>query len=1027
MKRILTFFLGGCWVATTAAWAGLNTIPLYVNWSTVTNVPQVDARAFANYGQFVVGTEGDLYDFMNVLNYTNRGVMLSQPGFLFNHIDDQGARSSADQFVNELGGSIQAFAMGRLEEGAAPAGIYIDADRVVNRGSLITSADGLVQIVGKDVDLRRSGAGVMGIGTFLLNSEMGFHSLITSSYMPDAGIRDLFWGGGEQIPRFASSTLIPAIGALGGNAPQHTITNMLGPTINGFTLPDPWTAVYTNAVDETNWIIQVVLVAKEDTNLNTVARFSPSTIPTNFFRTVSVRFGSPLTNNLGQFDLGGGERLPENFDAQFFLIDRLASETNISMLTNVLTQGMPFRPAALEINRYGGAGGDPPNGNAFRTNLATLVYNAGGEAVTNITTNFVETPVPPNGTNFSMEIVTNIVTTAGYSHDVVTNLYVAAGASVTNMVLETPNVPDASPTNMGGRVSIIADRLNLERAHIRGEGIVTVQARHLVSTKLLSMDVPHLHYDVGATNGMLELQNLVVPEVERLAGFLQAWSAVWTNQLMIITNAITNSTTTNITVDDSGVPTVTVTNDPGTNVITTNVINVGIHVLFVDASMVNTRYPTYVSGLVTHSTNVYVMDTTRVVEQLAVDATSLSVGPRGGMVLGDRQGASANTITDWKAVHFPNLRFLTNEGFISVPDQMIAGADREVPYDVMVVKGTNEAGVHRYRVRKLVNGGLIQSLVGPIRIEADAFTMDGGRIASQADLEIVANTLRLRHSTNTVVRRLVLDVADNLTDSGGDAAVRFTAGLGVQLNRKPALGSLLGTTLELSAARYQYVESSWAAEDRGATAEGFTDNVALGRLILNPEENATVMLGGTGGQNGMYVDYLEFGPSALLDLNGEVEVDPSLTVYFAAANLDASIVTNAFPGRMIWVKDFVGPRSGVDVLLPTGETIRVNRGLRESAVIDSDADGTANGFDLSPFDGVKITDFRLENGTVVLTWRAAAHTRYEVQATPELGAGAQWEVVREYDNTEDDITLVTIEDATPPEAEQRYYRVVYYP
>jgi hypothetical protein len=782
-------------------------------------------------------------------------------------------------------------------------------------------------------------------------------------------------------------------------------------------LDAPRSFIYKEEVDDTNWIVQVVLVSAPDTNLNTQARFAPSTIPTNHFRTVSLQFESGQTNNL----VGGEDSL------RVFLIDRLASETNMTMLTNVLTQGLPFRPFAYELSRYGGAGGVPPNANDLRTNLPTLIYNPGGAAVTNITTNYVVTPVPPNGTNYSMEIVTNIVTDGGYTHDAVTNLYVAYGATVTNVVLETPDVPGASPTNYLGRVNITADRLNLERARIRGEGNVTIHAKHLVSTKLLSVDVPNLHYDVGATNGMLKLQNLVVPEVQRLAGFLQAWSAVWTNQLLIITNAITNSTVTNITVDDTGVPSVTVTNDPGTNVITTNTINVGIHVMFVDAAMVNTRYPTFVSSLQTHSTNVFISDSTRVLNQLMMDARELTIGPEGELILGDPMSTALNTITDWKRVHFPNLTCLTNEGLINVPSQMILGADREQPYETVVVRGTNQAGVHRYRVGKLVNAGSIVSFHGPIRIEADSATFDGGTIESHADLEIIANDLKLRHSTNTVARRLVLDVADSLNDSGGDAEVRFSAALGVQLNRKPARGALLGTTLELTAAAYQYVESTWAAEDRGANAGGFVDNAALGRLILDPSENSTLLLAGTGEQNGMYVDYLDFGPSALADLENTVEVAPNLTVYFASASLDASVLTNAFPGRMVWVQDFVGPWSGVDVMLPTGETIRINRGVRESKVIDSDADGTANGFYLSPFDGVKITDFRLDDGTVVLTWRAAAGTHYEVQATAELGASAAWEVVQEYDNTAEDIALVTIEDTVPPDAEQRYYRVVYYP
>ena len=1020
-----------------SAWAGPNTIPLYINYTSVTNVPQIDAYAFANWGNFGVSSVLP-YDFMNVLVYTNRGAMQAFPGFQFDHVDDLGFRSPAQYFLNDLGAGIQAIGSGfPLQSGGQPALLRIDADRIVNRGTITTDVDGVIMIAGQDVDVRRS---AIGIQPLIFGS--GWQSLpgLETDYYPDEGITDLWWGLGEQDPRFLSSTLVQSfLGSLNARAPVHNVTNSFGGGSASFGLANPMAFIHTNAVDSTNWIIQVVLASTSDPYLNLQANFFRSSEPTNFIRTATLQMQADLTNNLGGFQ----DSLTS------YLIDRLVSETNFTTLTNNLTGGFPLRPSPYEYTRnmpFEFAGGISPNANRFRTNLADLIYHPGYPPVTNITTNFVIVPNPPDSTNFTMEIVTNVVQAIGYSHDLVTNLYTGYSAELTNLVSEVPPVPGAGSTNAQGKVIIAADNLNLERARIRGEGNVTVTAKHIVSTKLLSMDVPNLLYDLGATNGVMRIESLAPPEVQRFAGSIMAWSAVWTNVLNIVTNSITNSTITNIAIDpDAGLVT-TVTNDPGTNVATTNAINVGIKVTFVNADDMNTRYGTAVVGLSANSTNIYVADSTRVVETLLMKASNLEVGPEGKLLLGvigsDAFGFidPVNTVVDWKAEHFPDLVRLTNNGVIGAYNQMILGADRETPYERIEIRGTNSAAAHRYKVVSLVNSGLITSgrvfqfgtntfiggPIGPVEIYADAANFDGGRIDSGGDLVISANTLKMRRSTNSATREILLDVVDSLSDSGGDAAVRFQTQQGVRMTRKPTRGDLLGTTLALSAPRWQLVSSVWAAEDRGNSADGFKDNVALGRLILSPQGDALIELAGLGEQNGLYVDYLEMGPMAQADLENSVSIDPSLTVYFADANMDIATLTNTFPGRLQWVSSFAGPTSGVDVALPSGQTIRVNRGFRESATIDSDADGTANGFDLSPFDGVTITDFQVENDKLTLTWRAAAGTTYVVEAADEFPTHA-WDVVREFEHAGDDVAEVSIEDTIPADATQRFYRVTYTP
>ena len=107
-----------------------------------------------------------------------------------------------------------------------------------------------------------------------------------------------------------------------------------------------------------------------------------------------------------------------------------------------------------------------------------------------------------------------------------------------------------------------------------------------------------------------------------------------------------------------------------------------------------------------------------------------------------------------------------------------------------------------------------------------------------------------------------------------------------------------------------------------------------------------------------------------------------MKIYFADANVPPEILTNAFPGQMIYV-NYAGPNSSVPVVLQNGEVLMVNRLFRNNPAIDSDADGIGNAFDLHPFDGVRIRAIEMTpNGTVRISWMAAANTTYKIESTP---------------------------------------------
>ena len=134
-------------------------------------------------------------------------------------------------------------------------------------------------------------------------------------------------------------------------------------------------------------------------------------------------------------------------------------------------------------------------------------------------------------------------------------------------------------------------------------------------------------------------------------------------------------------------------------------------------------------------------------------------------------------------------------------------------------------------------------------------------------------------------------------------------------------------------------------------------------------------------------------------------------------------------GRLRWVRDFAGPNSSVEVLLANGRTILVNRGLRESRIIDSDGDGLANFFDPFPFDDVVITSTQVFAGDpprLEISWRAAANTVYTIDYSTSMAA-PEWQKLMNYTNAVPTNRIVTVEDELPEGTPQRFYRVRYTP
>jgi hypothetical protein len=589
----------------------------------------------------------------------------------------------------------------------------------------------------------------------------------------------------------------------------------------------------------------------------------------------------------------------------------------------------------------------------------------------------------------------------------VTNFWAAYGAIITSgAAAGLPPWPLASITNTAGRVEIDADVLNLERTRIRANGVISLNTRHLVSSERTVVDSPDLRYHLASTNGTLRIQNLAKDFVVRQSGTIRAWSALWTNVSFDVT--------------------VTPPDDPeGQPTETTNTIEHIFHALLLDATDMESIQPVTVHQLAATATNIIVNDNLTVVDRFCVDGQSVTL---------DSDILLTGTIRNWTCSNAPSVLYFTNLGSLTFTDIGNFGNDRPNPYTAFVNQGELSGSTHLIYSDYMENGGTINAS-GRLTIQVQTAKLENGTHITGGDVIVRGQDVKLHQYTGLTGRRLVLDVAQSLSDSGGDANNILNTGDGFQLARKPAQGDLLGTTLQTIAPRFARIDNIWAASDRGAVPEGFVNNVALGSLALSAGPDAQLTFRGPDntGEYAIYVDYLDLQGGIQTafdndDLESVLDLAANMVIYYAYANVPVEQLDGQLDGKLRWVRDFAGPNSSVDVALRSGKTIRVNRGLRESLTIDSNGNGIANGLDPEPFDepelDVEIT--QTEPFVTEIRWFAAPETTYVVEyATSFLNA--EWQVLDSVSNPAEIRQPVVVEDRTNEAQSQRYYRVRYQP
>jgi hypothetical protein len=539
---------------------------------------------------------------------------------------------------------------------------------------------------------------------------------------------------------------------------------------------------------------------------------------------------------------------------------------------------------------------------------------------------------------------------------------------------------------------------------------MSIKAAHVVSTGESELEAGSYRFDLASTNGTLQLDSKVTGEHKVFEGPVYMWSALWTNFSELIgTNLV-------------------VTNDPPvTNeVLVTNILTTGYHVMLIDAYSLGITQRTSFNALKLRAETVEIGHPYFVTGELLIEATNLVINDSVTLTGGFGDFGSSNA---------PNLLSLTNRATFDITRNAVFGADRPDHYKNFVNEGTIDCASLVVRSDFIHNKGTFD-VANAMRIEAGVAKFENALNQSDGDMILQARDLKFHNAANQTLGTLFINATNSLSDSGGQSGSSLSCNRGFHMLRKPALGDLLGTRLVTQVSDKAIIDHTWAAADRGVSVEGFKNNVAVGNLVMSAGQDAVLRFHGLDAavQYAIYVDFLEFEGFVrnAYDrgrLEDVLEIDPNVTIYYAYVPSDVGVeeLDGALDGRFRWVKEFAGPNSSVVVALPSGASVQVNRGLRESVIIDSDGDGLANGFDPQPFSepDLTVTVTTLSPLTMSIAWAAAPLTRYQLEYQDET-EGA-WTLLETVTNESTEMQDVLVSDSVSSPSVSRYYRVRYNP
>jgi hypothetical protein len=554
--------------------------------------------------------------------------------------------------------------------------------------------------------------------------------------------------------------------------------------------------------------------------------------------------------------------------------------------------------------------------------------------------------------------------------------------------------------NAPGRIEVTADKqLDLSSSRIAGLNYVRLTATNNFTqdrnTRILTAVAD---YNLGVTNATMTVSNLLAPTCPRIQGYVDLFSTSWTN------------------VDATGV---------------TNMY----FITMVDSHLASTS-PSLVQNLTLHATNIVISDVLNVFSNIVIDAYNVTIttnGPgaqttSGQLILPPGMPLNAST--------FPRLLTFTNYGIVSVDNSATFGAPTHPLWDFVNRGNVLSQGCSVWATN-LENTGLIDAGPGPINLTATSAVLSNGVLnAPFNDIVITSGSLVISNQVLNAGHNLTLQVTNSLSDGGPASGNLWTSGvLGFSLPIKPVIGDLLGTTISDTVPAYSLgVSCQWAGQDVGPVNAGYTNNAALGKLILDggTPVSSFVFMAPTG-DNALYVDYLEFRDNmANFDDSGNLanlSFGPGMKIYYAQLIINgiswAEKLNGKNGGGLNWVPSYAGTFSSTNMVYPDGTTNRLNLALVTSCDLDSNNNGIVNCLDPAPVlipSQAQLAVAVSSRTNIVLSWNGVPFKRNYLEVK-QLRTGATWTPLTNIFVPGPGCPLLQVTDRFTNTVPQRFYRV----